>query len=139
MSFYHCEELRFSHAQRCQALKCRSRFHCVIPNLSHQSRSIFSRDCFASEIAHEDCGLVNVFLSSKSQRRFGLSHQPDIALHASLEQSRTHEVHSFFGPNASLFLQGFHTKTCTKIEVRILRVDKGSSNQVPRAEFLHPL
>ena len=30
-SFHHCVELRFSHAQSCRALKCGSRYHCMIP------------------------------------------------------------------------------------------------------------
>ena len=33
----------------------------------------------------------------------------------------------------------FFTRTCIKFQVRILRIDKGSSNQVPRAVFLHLL
>ena len=36
----------------------------------------FLEDWVASKVAvHEDCDLVNMFLSSQSQRRFGLSHQ----------------------------------------------------------------
>ena len=66
---------------------------------------LFPRDWVASKVAvHEDCDLVNMFLSSKSQRRFGLS-QPDIALHVTMGQSRIHEAPSFSGPNVSRFLQ----------------------------------
>ena len=75
-SFHHCIKLRFSNAQCCQALKSRSGFHCVVPNLGHQSRRALHRDWVASKVAvHEDCDLVNMFLSSKSQRCFKLSHQ----------------------------------------------------------------
>ena len=75
-SFHYCVKLCFSNAQCCQALKRRSRFHSVVTDLSHQSRRALSRDWVASKVAvHEDCGLVNMFLSSKSQRCFGLSHQ----------------------------------------------------------------
>ena len=52
------------------------RFHSVVTNLSHQSRRALPRDKVASKVAvHEDCDLVNMFLSPKSQRRFGVSHQ----------------------------------------------------------------
>ena len=58
-----------------KALKRRSRFHSAVTDLSHQSRAL-PRDWVASKAAvHEDCDLVNMFLSSKSQRCFGLSHQ----------------------------------------------------------------
>ena len=70
-SFDRSVELRFSHAQGCQALKRGSRFHRVIPNLRHQSRRALSRYWVASEIAvHEDCDFVNVFVSSKSYCSF---------------------------------------------------------------------
>ena len=47
-----------------------------ISQCGHQSRRALPRDWVASEVAvHEDCDLVNMFLSSKSQRCFGLSHQ----------------------------------------------------------------
>ena len=50
--------------------------HRVVTDLSHQSRCALSRDWVASKVAvHEDGVLVNMFLSSKSQRCFGLSHQ----------------------------------------------------------------
>ena len=75
-SFHHCVKLRFSNAQCCQALKRRSRFHSVVTDLSHQSRRALPRDWVASKVAvHEDCDLVNMFLSSISRRYFGLSHQ----------------------------------------------------------------
>ena len=75
-SFHHCVKLRLSNAQSCQALKRRSRFHRLVTNLSHQSRCALPRDWVASKVAvHGDCDLVNMFLSSKSQRCFGLSHQ----------------------------------------------------------------
>ena len=68
---HHCIEFRFSHAQRCQSLKCGSRFHCLVPNLRHQSRRVFLETGVPSEIAvHEDCDFVNVFLSSESYCRF---------------------------------------------------------------------
>ena len=38
ISFYHCVELRSSNAQGCQALKCRSRCHCVIVLFSRLGR-----------------------------------------------------------------------------------------------------
>ena len=64
------------HAQCCQALKRRSRFHSVVTSLSHQSRRALPGDCVSSKAAvREDCDLVNIFLSSISQRCFGLSHQ----------------------------------------------------------------
>ena len=48
----------------------------MVTDLSHQSRRALPRDWFASTVAvHEDCDLVNMFLSSISQRYFGLSHQ----------------------------------------------------------------
>ena len=34
---------------------------------------------------------------------------------------------------------GFDTTTCTEFQVRILRIDTGSSNRVPRVLFLHLL
>ena len=43
-SFNHCVKLRFSIAQCCQALKCRSRFHNVVTDLNHQSRRALPRD-----------------------------------------------------------------------------------------------
>ena len=49
---------------------------CGYTDLSHQSRRVLPRDWVASKVAvHEDCDLVNMFLSSESQRCFGLSHQ----------------------------------------------------------------
>ena len=48
----------------------------MVTDLSHQSSRALTRDWVASKIAvHEDCDLVNMFLSSISQRCFGLSHQ----------------------------------------------------------------
>ena len=48
----------------------------MVTELSHQSRRALPRDWVASKVAlHEDCDLVNMFLSSKPQRCFGLSHQ----------------------------------------------------------------
>ena len=74
-SFHHCVKLRFSDAQCCQALSSWSRFHIVATSLSHQSRRVLPRDWVASKVAvHEDCNLVNMFLSSKSRRCIGLSH-----------------------------------------------------------------
>ena len=77
-SFHHCVELRFSHAQSCRALKCGSRFHCMIPNLRQQSRRAFSRDW------------VLVTLSTCSCRRNRIVHlwvsRPDTVLHASVEK-----------------------------------------------------
>ena len=65
----------------------------------------FPGDWLASKIAvHEDCDLVNKFLSSKSQRRCGVF-QPDIALHVSVGRSRIHEAGSFPGLTVSRFLQ----------------------------------
>ena len=91
-SFHHCVKLRFSNAQCCQALKRRSRFHSVVTDLSHQSRRALPRDWVASKVAvHEDCDLVNMFLSSISQRCFVLSHQIPRC--------------TFSGPNVSLFQQ----------------------------------
>ena len=75
-SFHHCVKLRFSNTQCCQALERRSRLHSVVTNLRYQSRCAFSRDWVASKVAvHEDCDFVHMFLSSKSQRCLGLSHQ----------------------------------------------------------------
>ena len=51
-------------------------FHSVVTDLSHQSRRVLPRDWVASKVAdHEDCDLVNMFLSSIYQRCFGLSQQ----------------------------------------------------------------
>ena len=48
----------------------------MVTDLSHQSRRALPRDWVSSKVAvHEDCNLVNMFLSSISQRCFGLSHQ----------------------------------------------------------------
>ena len=48
----------------------------MFTDLSHQSRRSLPRDRVASKVAvHEDCDLVNMFRSLKSQRHFGLSHQ----------------------------------------------------------------
>ena len=48
----------------------------VVTELSYQSCGALPRDWVASTVAvHEDTDLVNMFLSSKSQDRFGLSHQ----------------------------------------------------------------
>ena len=75
-SFHQCVELRFTDTQGCQALKRGSRFHGVVTDLSNQSRSTFSGDWIASEIAvHEDCDHVKVFLSSKSQCKFWFPNQ----------------------------------------------------------------
>ena len=49
----------------------------------------FSRDWIASEVAvHEDCDLVNMFLSSNSQRRFGLSHHRAARVNGTKSNSR---------------------------------------------------
>ena len=48
----------------------------MVTHLSHQSRGALPRDWVASKVSvDEDCDLVNMFLSPKSQRCFGLSHQ----------------------------------------------------------------
>ena len=48
----------------------------MVTDLSHQSRRALLRDWVASKVAvHEDCDLVNMFLSSTSKRCFGLFHQ----------------------------------------------------------------
>ena len=71
-SFHHCVKLRLSNAQDCQAQKRGSRFRRVVTNLSHQSRRTLPRDWVASKVAvDEDCDLVSMLLSSKSQRCFG--------------------------------------------------------------------
>ena len=69
-------ELRFSNAQGCQPLMRGSKFHSVGTNLSHQSRRTLPRDWVANKVAvHENCDLVSMFLSSKSQRRIGFPNQ----------------------------------------------------------------
>ena len=104
-SFHHCLELRFFTAQGCQALKCGTRFHGVVTNLSHKSRRTLPRDRVASKIAvHEDCDLVNMFLSSKSQRSVAFPNQ--ISRCTFVEQNRIHDSRSFSGPNALQFQQG---------------------------------
>ena len=96
-SFDHCVELRFSHAQRCQPLKCGSRFHCVCHNPRHQSLRALSRDWVAIEIVvHEDCEFVNVVLSSESYCSFGS--RQDTLLHA----CRIVVVRSSSGPTVLL-------------------------------------
>ena len=48
----------------------------MVTDLSHQSRRALPRDWVASKVAvHEDCDLVNMFLSSKFQRCIEHSHQ----------------------------------------------------------------
>ena len=77
----------------------------MVTDLSHQSRRAIPRDWVASKVAvHEDCDLVNMFLSSISQRCFGLSHQISRCTFQR-DRSRIHEAHSFSGPNVSLFQQ----------------------------------
>ena len=50
---------------------------------------LFARDWIASEVAvHEDCDLVNMFLSSNSQRRFGLSHHRAARVNGTKSNSR---------------------------------------------------
>ena len=61
----------------------------MVTDLSHQSRRALPPDWVASKVAvHEDCDLVNLFLSSISQRCFGLSHQIP-RLHVSTGQSNS--------------------------------------------------
>ena len=94
---HHCVKLRFSNAQCCQALKRRSGFHSVVTSLSHQSRRVFPRDWFASKVAvHEDCDLVNTFLSALLW-----AFPPDTALHVSTGYRRIHEARSFSGLDVS--------------------------------------
>ena len=89
----------------CQPLKRRSRFQSVVTNLSHQSRRALPRDCVASKVAvHEDCDLVNMFLSSISQRCFGLSHQISRCTFHRDKVEFTRLTHSL-GQNVSLFQQ----------------------------------
>ena len=51
---------------------------------------------------HEDCDLVNLFLSSKISVLLW-AFPPATALHVSVKQNRIHEARSFSGPNVSLF------------------------------------
>ena len=75
----------------------------MVTDLRHQSRRALPRDWVASKVAvHEDCDLVNMFLSSISQRCFR-AFPPDNVLHVSTGQSRIHEARSSSGPNVSLF------------------------------------
>ena len=104
---------RFSHAQSCQALKCGSRFHCVIPNLRHQSRRTSSRDWVAREIAvHEDFDFVSVFLSSESCCICWVS-RPNTVLHASVEHRQSISVHSS-GPKCVAASAESHLSWATK-------------------------
>ena len=53
-----------------------SSFEALIQISRYGYRPALPRDWVASKVAvHEECDLVNMFLSSKSQRCFGLSHQ----------------------------------------------------------------
>ena len=60
--------------QRSRLSSSEAKFHSVVTNLSHQCRRAPPRDWVATAV-HEEYDLVNMFLSSKSLRRFGLSHQ----------------------------------------------------------------
>ena len=127
-SFHHCVEIRISNAQCCQTLKRRSRLHGVVTNLGFQSRRAFSRDWVASKVAvHEGCDFVRMFLSSKSQRCFGLSHQIPCRTFQR-DKKRIHEARSFSGPSVSVFPQdliclGPDTKvSCTQIGIALLHL-----------------
>ena len=77
----------------------------MITDLSHQSRRALPRDWVASKVTdHEDCDLVNMFLSSTSQCCFGLSH---LIPRCTFQRDKVgiHEARSFSGPNVSLFQQ----------------------------------
>ena len=75
-------------------------------DLSHQSRRALPRDWVASKVAvHEDCDLVNMFLSSISQRCFGLSQQIPRYTFQRNRVEFTRLARSFSGPSVSLFQQ----------------------------------
>ena len=63
----------------------------MVTNLGYQARR-----------ALPDCDLVNMFLSSKSERRFGVF-PPDTVLHVAMGSSQIFEARSSSGPNVSLF------------------------------------
>ena len=116
-SFHHCVKFRFSNAQCCQALKRRSRLHSVVTNLSYQSRHAFPRDWVASKVAvHEDCDFVHIFLSSKSQRCFGLSHQIPVAarFNGIISNSRGSFMAKCFGVSQDPICLGPDTKVSYK-------------------------
>ena len=94
-SFHHCVELRFSHAQRCQALKCGSRSHCVDPICA--TNPVVFLETGSEKSLPTKTDFLNVFLSSESYCSFGFSRQ-DTVLHASVERSRILAVHSSSGP-----------------------------------------
>ena len=109
----------------------------MVTYLSHQSRRALPRDWVASKVAvHEDCDLVNMFLSSISQRCFGLSHQiPRCTFQR--DKSRIHEAHSFSGPNVLLFQQDpiylgpSMNVSCMQICIVLLHLSSESDLRLP--------
>ena len=76
----------------------------MVTDLRHQSRRGLPREWVASKSAvHEDCDLVNMFLSLFDISTPLLGFPQDTALHVATGQGRIHEARSFSGPNVSLF------------------------------------
>ena len=124
-------KLRFSHAQRCHALKCGSRFHCLVHNLRLQSRRIFAKTGSPAKSQSTKTDVVNVFLSSQSYCSSGLPDHIPGCTHQWNKVEFSRVIHSPSGPKVCCFcnvLSWTKLGKCTQIciVVHILSSELGS-------------